>query len=137
MGAELDAENRARLLEQALHKVLDERERGIRGDTMTIEGGVGKWWARLRGTTERFVALMVIVISMGFVGYVLHLHDKAQAASIERLEQSNRASNERVEKAMRESNEIQQAQLWILTLNEKDRMKLNLTRPKKITEMQR
>lgn len=121
---ERSEQERAFLLKRSMHEVLTERERGVT-DSESVVIGHGKWWARFKGDRP-FLYVMLIVLCMGFVCYLLYDHDQQQ-----------KAASGRIESALHESNEIQQAILWVNSLTDKEREKLNLARPKKIMEMQR
>lgn len=115
----------ARILRAVVEDVLDEREKElelVKGEI--FEGGFGKWWLRVKG--ERVLAIMIVLLGLGFVSYLLYRHDV-----------ESKAAMERIERELREGNEIQQASLWVQTLPEADRVRLNLAKPKKILEMQR
>jgi len=93
-------------------------------DYPALEGGYGKWWMRVRG--EMVVLVLVIVAGFSGLFYLLDKHDREM-----------RDAEARQERAMVESNEIQAAILWVNSIPEAEKAKLNLTRPKKIAEMQR
>lgn len=123
---ERPSDERSFLLKSAIHEVLNEREHGARdaNGNGSVAIGYGKWWARFKG--ERLIAVLTILLALGFVSYLLYRHDE-----------ESRAAQKKTEAALSESNDIQQAILWVNSLSDGERSKLNLAMPPKIREMQR
>lgn len=101
----------------------DEQEISIKGP-----GGMG---FSFKGS-QLFPAILVLLLGVGF-GYMLYVHDSKGADRYH----ENIAALKQMSEAVSKSESTQRAMIYVLTLSQPDREKLNLMKPRELQEMQR
>lgn len=101
----------------------DEQELNIKGP-----GGIG---LSFKGS-QLFPAILVLILALSF-GYMVWVHDgKGDVRYKENIVALNK-----VAAIIERSESTQRAMIYVLTLNQADREKLNLMKPRELQEMQR
>ena len=93
-------------------------------------GGIG---IDLKGTSQQVLTVILVVVLACGLAYGLWQHDQGMKADKEETV----AAWKDVKKAMHEVKDTQTAMIYVLTLNEKDRAKLNLGKPKALRGLER
>lgn len=113
-----EPERRARF-DREVRRVLEEAKNGD-----SLEGGFGKWRLRVKG--EKVMGILFVTACSGFIGYLVYQHDHDSKETL--------ADMRRV---IIEAREAQEAMIYVISLPQAEREKLNLARPKKLSDMQR
>ena len=104
-------------------------------------GGVG---VKFKGASQMLLVILLAVVTAAALFYAIVQHEAQSAERDAALKQSYAAQSAEVKQAIREQtaevqrmNENQKAMIYILTLDEKQRKALNLSKPQILKDMQR
>jgi len=100
-------------------------------------GGIG---FSFKGQSQLLLIVLLILGSMGGVGYYLSQHEAAaqnrSSESDKKVEENTKAVKDLTMEVKAQGKSIE-AVIYVLTLPESERAKLNLSKPDKLREMQR
>lgn len=102
--------------------------------SVTAPGG---WGASLRGKNSAFLQLVSVLTIAGTLFYLIDKHETNSETRSQQNVAALKALTVAVEKTERTQRETTEAVIWVLTKPQAERERLELSRPKLITEMQR
>jgi hypothetical protein len=100
-----------------------------KGEEVEIKG----WGVGAKFTGPQMTCVLVLILMGAFIGVLIYQHNaKADEgmASVARAQEAVRAE-------LQQNREAQEAMIYVISLPQAEREKLNLSRPRKLTEMQR
>lgn len=113
-------------MEEASQRVSDDTtEAGLTGP--------GGWGLKFRGSNELLLMLLLIACMAGGVGYIILSHE----ANAKDRDTAQLQRDMTIIKAIETQAKNQEAMIYVLTLDDKQRKALNLTKPEALRDMQR
>lgn len=107
-------------------------ERAADDTTEASITGPGGWGAKFRGSNELLLMLLLIAVMAGVVVYTMMTHEaNAKDRDVAQLQR-----DVTITKAIESQAKTQEAMIYVLTLDDKQRKALNLGKPDKLREMQ-
>src|SRR5271169_4784989 len=109
-----------------------ERRGPITPEELSVRGPGGMGFT-FKGQSQQLLVILLIIVLTGALAYLQWQHSQDEALHAVNLA----ASQERIEKHLIAADETTQALIYVISLSEADRARLNLARPKKLSELQR
>ncbi len=101
-------------------------------ESIDIKGPGGMGLA-LKGSSQQVLTVILVVVMACGLAYGLWQHDQGMKSD---KDETVKAWTE-VKKVMHEVKETQTAMIYVLTLDEKERKRLNLSKPKALRDLER
>lgn len=91
----------------------------------------GGWKGRVVGSD--ITRILVWLLAVGFIGFVIYQHNAESRQDTEKLQKAQQVIVDKLDK----QGEAFDAMIYIMSLSPEERAKLNLSKPRKLYEMQR
>ena len=91
------------------------------------------WGIGAKFSGPQVTCVVVLLLLGAFLGYAIYQHNADAHESLTAVVHAQEA----VKDELKQNREVQEAMMYILSLTQAEREKLNLTKPKKLQDMQR